>query len=146
MPFAPECFWAFETRATFWAIFWKIFLAPPFALFSEKAGFGWPCLNCDNWAIRALLDPFSAPESSPVFSLEVHTNYSRKPFAFRVLLGLSREGYFLGDFWKISLGPPFVLFQKSAGFGWPCQNCHNLAIRALLEPLFAPKCFPVFAV
>ena len=30
----------------------------------------------------------------------------------RVLLGLSNEGYFLGDFWKISLGVPFALFQK----------------------------------
>ena len=58
------------------------------------------------------MDPFSAPKSSPVFSLEVHTNYSRKPFAFRVLLGLSRKGYFLGDFLKISLGPHFVLVEK----------------------------------
>ena len=33
------------------------------------------------------------------------------PFA-PVLLGLSNEGYFLGDFSKISLGPPFALFQK----------------------------------
>ena len=29
-----------------------------------------------------------------------------------VLLGLWNEGYFLGDFWKISLGPPFALFEK----------------------------------
>ena len=34
---------------------------------------------------------------------------------------------------------------ENEGFGWPCKNCHNLAIRALLEPLFAPKSFPVFA-
>ena len=30
----------------------------------------------------------------------------------RVLLCLSNDGYFLGDFSKISLGPPFALFQK----------------------------------
>ena len=27
-------------------------------------------------------------------------------------MGLSSEDYFLGDFLKISFGPPFVLFQK----------------------------------
>ena len=34
-----------------------------------------------------------------------------------MLLGLSNEGYFLGDFWKISLGPPFALFQKMRVLG-----------------------------
>ena len=34
-----------------------------------------------------------------------------------MLLGLSKEGYFLGDFLKISLGPPFALFQKMRVFG-----------------------------
>ena len=35
----------------------------------------------------------------------------------RVLLGLLNEGYFFGDFWKISLGPPFALFQKMRVLG-----------------------------
>ena len=35
----------------------------------------------------------------------------------RVLLGLLNEGYFLGDFWKISLSPPFALFQKMRVLG-----------------------------
>ena len=34
-----------------------------------------------------------------------------------VLLDLSNEGYFLGEFRKISLGPPFKLFQKMRVFG-----------------------------
>ena len=100
----------------------------------------------------------------------------------RVLLGLSTEGYLLGDFRNISIGPPFALFRKCgfklvctlsayqlevnaicarvhlgisndgyvlghfwkislAGFGWPCQNCNNLAIRAVLEHLFGIKIF-----
>ena len=32
-------------------------------------------------------------------------------------MGLSNEGYFLGDFLKISLGPPFALFQKMRVLG-----------------------------
>ena len=32
-------------------------------------------------------------------------------------MGLSNEGYFLGDFLKISLGPPFARFQKMLVLG-----------------------------
>ena len=35
IPFAPECFGAFEARATFWAIFEKFLCT-----FLENAGFG----------------------------------------------------------------------------------------------------------
>ena len=34
-----------------------------------------------------------------------------------MFLGLSNEDYFLGDFWKISFGPPFALFQKMQVLG-----------------------------
>ena len=34
-----------------------------------------------------------------------------------MLLGLVIEGYFLGDFLKISRGPPFALFLKMRGLG-----------------------------
>ena len=34
-----------------------------------------------------------------------------------MLLGLSNEGYILRDFLKISLGPPFALFQKMRVLG-----------------------------
>ena len=34
-----------------------------------------------------------------------------------MLLDLLNEGYFLGDFSKISLGPPFALFQKMQVLG-----------------------------
>ena len=63
----------------------------------------------------------------------------------RVLLSLSNEGYFLGDFLKISLGLPFALFLKMLVLGDLANNCHHLAIWALLETLFAPKSFPFFA-
>ena len=52
----------------------------------------------------------------------------------------------MGDFLKVSLGLPFAFFFEHAGFGWPSKNCHNLAIRAPLGPLFAPKPFLVFAL
>ena len=52
-----------------------------------------------------------------------------------MLLGLSNEGLFLGDFLKISLGPPFSLFQKMRVLG-------DLAKITITWPL---KCFPVFA-
>ena len=32
-------------------------------------------------------------------------------------MGLSNEDYFLGDFLKISLGPPFAFFQKMRVLG-----------------------------
>ena len=35
----------------------------------------------------------------------------------RVLLGLSNEGYFFGDFLKIFLGSPFALFKKMRVLG-----------------------------
>ena len=47
-----------------------------------------------------------------------------------MVLGLSNEGYFLGDFLKLSVGPPFALFQKMRVLGdlakivltWPFEN------------------------
>ena len=62
-----------------------------------------------------------------------------------MLLGLSSEGYFLADFLKISLGPPFALLRKmrvlvdlaKIAITWPFGHS--------LKPLFAPKSFPVFA-
>ena len=44
------------------------------------------------------------------------------------------------------LGLPFAFFQKMGLLGDLARNCHNLAIRALLDPLFEPKSFAVFAL
>ena len=64
----------------------------------------------------------------------------------RVLLGVSNKRGFLGDFRKISLRPPFALFEKMQVLGdlakismtWPFGHC--------FEPVFAPKSSPVFAL
>ena len=63
-----------------------------------------------------------------------------------MLLGLSSEGYFLADFLKISLSPPFALLRKmrvlvelaKIAITWPFGHS--------LKPLFAPKSFPVLAL
>ena len=67
------------------------------------------------------------------------------PFA-PVLLGLSNEGYFLGVFCKICLGPPFALFQKmrllvelaKIAITWPFGH--------FLSRFFALKSSPAFAL
>ena len=41
-------------------------------------------------------------------------------------------------FWGIFENFPWsslCTFSENAGFGWPCESSHNLAIRVLLEPL-----------
>ena len=63
----------------------------------------------------------------------------------RVLLGLSNDGYFLDAFRKISLGPSFPLFQKMRVLGNLAKIAITWPFGHSLEPLFAPKSFPVFA-
>ena len=54
-----------------------------------------------------------------------------------MLLALSNEGYFLGDFSEISLGPPFALFQKMRVLGdlakivvtWPFGHFWSRCLR-----------------
>ena len=48
-------------------------------------------------------------------------------------------------FGRFSLGPPLGKSQKMADFGCSCEICHNAALRALLEPPFAPQCCPMSA-
>ena len=61
-------------------------------------------------------------------------------------MGLISEGYLLGDFSKISLGPPFALFQKMRVLGDFAKIAITWPFGHSLEPLFAPKSFPVFAL
>ena len=62
-----------------------------------------------------------------------------------MLLRLSNEGYFLGDFCKFSLRPPFALFQKMRVLGDLAKIAITSPFGHSLEPLFAPKSSPVFA-
>ena len=58
-----------------------------------------------------------------------------------MLLGLSKEGYFLGDFLKISLGPPFPLLRKMRVLGDLAKIAITWPFGHSLKPLFAPKSF-----
>ena len=57
-----------------------------------------------------------------------------------MLLGLSNESFFLGDFLKISLGPPFSLSQKMRVWGdlakiaiiWPFRKFWSRLLREIL--------------
>ena len=52
-----------------------------------------------------------------------------------------KRGNIFGRFLKNFFWSLPCTFSENAGFGRPCKNCHNLAIRALLEPVFCPKIF-----
>ena len=49
-------------------------------------------------------------------------------------------------FWAFSLGPQFGKISENGRFRCPCQICHNSALRTLMEPQFAAKCCPMFAL
>ena len=105
--------------------------------------------------IRALLEALFAPKSFPVLALQVHASscytlsaYSLKDNAIcaTVLLGLLSEGIFLGDFLKISLGPPFALFQKMRVLGDLAKTAKTWPYGNFRSRFFAPKSSPVFAL
>ena len=132
-------------RGLLFGLFLKKFFSSP--LFSENAGFGWPWKNCHNLAIRAL---FAAAFCGKIFcSLCTLSAFQLDDNAIcaRVLLSLSNEGYFLGDFWKISLGPPFALFQKMRVLGdlakiaitWPFGHFWSRCLRLNLLQSFQFK-------
>ena len=125
--------------------FLKNFLWSPLCTFSENAGFGWRCLNCHNLAIWALLEPLftqSLFQSLHYKCILIRGYCHLRQSAF----GLLKRGPLFGRFLKNFPWSPLCTFSENAGFGRPCENCYNLAIRALLDQLFAPKSSPVFAL
>ena len=109
-------FLPFKRRLPF-GRFLKNFPWSPLCTFSENAGFGWLCQNCNNLAIRAILEQlFGIKIFSSLCRLSAYL-LEHNAVCTRVLLGLLNEGYFLGDFWKFSLGPPLALFQKMRVLG-----------------------------
>ena len=66
MPVGPECVWAFQARATFFAIFEKFPLVPPF----QKIRVLGDLAKIDiTWPFGALFELLFAPKSSPVVAL-----------------------------------------------------------------------------
>ena len=66
------------------------------------------------------------------------------PFALECFLGLLSEGIFLGDFSKISLGPPFALFDKMRVLGDLAKIAITWPFGHFWSRFFAPKSSPVF--
>ena len=144
MPFSPEFFWAYQTKATFWATFEKFPLVLRFS-FSENAGFGWGCENCHNLDIPELLEPLFPPKPFPVFLIYVHTNSRIMPFAPEWFWAFQTRATFLGDFWKISIGPSFALFEimrvlcdlAKISLTWPfghfCSRCFRQELLEFLQ-------------
>ena len=145
MPFAPVSFWAFQTRATFWAILETFFLVPRLH-FLRKWGFRvtlqkLPYL-CHSGTFGAA---FCAKIVSSLCTLSAY-KFGDNAICARVLLGLSNEGYFLCDFWKISLGPPFALFQKMWVLGDLTKNALTCPFGHFWSRFFAQKSSPGFAL
>ena len=59
-------------------------------------------------------------------------------------IGPFKQGQLFRRFLKNLPCSPLFTFSENAGVWWPCDNCNNLPIRTLLEPLFAPKSSPFF--
>ena len=96
MPFAPVCFWAFQTRATFWAIF-KNFPWSPLCSFTKNAGLGDLAKIAITWPLGHFRAALCVKIFSSLCSISGYKLEDNDIFA-RVLSGLSKEGYFLGDF------------------------------------------------
>ena len=62
-----------------------------------------------------------------------------------MLLSLLSEAFFLADFLKISLGPPFPLLRKMRVLGDLAKIAITWPFGHSLKPLFAAISFPVFA-
>ena len=130
-----SAFRSFKRRLLF-GRFLKNFSWSPLCTFSENAGFGWPCGNWYNSAIRAVLETVFSPKiffslwNFSAFYLEDNAICAS---AFRPF----KRGLLFGRFLKNFPWSPLCTYSENAGFGWPYKNCHNLAIWALLEPSFS---------
>ena len=68
------------------------------------------------------------------------------PFVLECFGAFQTRATFLGDFGEISLGPPFALFKKMRVLGDLAKIAITWPFGHSLEPLFAPKSSPVFAL
>ena len=136
--FVLRCFSSPLVRPTFSAIFpWS-----PLRKISENGRFRCAFKLFHNLALRALLEPPLAPECCPIVALKMHTNERIKLFALRsfssALVRPTSSAIFP---WS-----PLSNISENGRFRCPCKISHNWALRALLEPPFAPECCPMFAL
>ena len=111
MPLRKSAFRRFK-QARILGRFLKNFLSSPLRTFSENAGF-WVTLQQSQWLGHS--GTFWAAVYAKHFSSVSTLNaYKLEDIAIcaSVLFGLSKEVFFLEDFWKIFLSLPVPFFQK----------------------------------
>ena len=136
--FALRCFLSPLVGPTFSAIF----PCSTLRKISENGRFRCPCKISNNWALRALLEPPFAPECCPMFAPYAQTNEQITPFALRIF----SRSFVRPTFYAIFPWSPLSKISENGRFRFPCKISHNWALRALLEPPFAPECCPMFAL
>ena len=122
-------------------LFWAFCLGPPLAKCQKMADLG-PCQICHNSALRTLMEPQFAAKCCAMFALQVHTNWEMIPFA----PGCFWSPYSRPTLLSILAWSPLGKISENGRFRCPCQICHNSALRTLMEPQFAEKCFAMFAL
>ena len=138
MQFAPGCF---EARIV-GLLFWAFCLGPPLAKCQKVADFG----VLAKFVITRLCGHLWSRSLQQNVVLCLHF----KCILIRTWCHL-RQGVFEAPIvglliWAFCLGPPLAKCQKMADLGFPCQICHNSALRTLMEPQFAAKCCAMFAL
>ena len=139
MPFAPVCFWAIQTRVTFWAIFETFFLVLPLH-FLRKWGFR---VTLQKLPYLCHSGTFGAAFWAKIFSSLCTLSADQlrdNAICARVLLGLSNEGYFQGDFLKFPLVPP-LHFLRKCGFRVTLRNLPYLSNSGTFGAAFCAKIF-----
>ena len=114
--------------------FWKISLGPPFAFFQKMGVLGDVAKIVITWSFGTLWSCFL--RQTLLHSLHYKwIQLEDNDVCARVLLAFSSEVYFLGNFWKTSLGHPFVLFLKMQVLG----DLPKIAITSPFGP-FLSRC------
>ena len=111
----------------------------PLCKLSENARFRCPCQIFHNSALRALLEPSFAEKVALCLHFKCIV-ITRSCDLRHVFLKPLKSPSFLRSFpWS-----PLCKISEHSRLRFPCQICHNSALRALSEPPFAAKCCPMF--
>ena len=126
-----------SNRGYFFGDFWKTFLFPHLALFQKMRVLGDLAKRTITWPLRNVLSRWLRQNLLQFFHFKCIL--IRGLCHFCQCFGPFKRGLLFGRILENFSSSPLCTFSENAGFGWPCKKCNNLAIRALLEPLFCPK-------
>ena len=144
MPFASECFWAFQTRATFWAIFEKFPLVPSLYFFYKmrvlgdlgKIAITWPFPHFWSRCLRQnLLQLFHFKRILNTGECLLHQS-AIEPFKQAHLFWRLLKNFF----WS-----PLCSFSENEGLGVLAKIAITWPFGQFWSRVFARKSSPVFA-